>query len=89
VVGISRAVDDIGLGAGSQHRDRVSLEGDASRAQVLTQEFLTLRPDVLVAHSTPSLIAIRKATRTIPVVFIVADPVSQGFVPSLARPART
>jgi ABC-type uncharacterized transport system substrate-binding protein len=60
--------------------------GDASRAQVLAQELVALRPDVLVAHATPSLIAIRQATRTIPIVFIVADPVSQGLVPSLARP---
>ena len=44
-------------------------------------------PDVLVANATPSLAAMRQATRTIPIVFIgVADPVGQGFVPSLARP---
>src|SRR5215211_1476883 len=33
-----------------------------------------------------SLTAIRQATSTIPIVFIVADPVGQGLVPSLARP---
>jgi putative ABC transport system substrate-binding protein len=60
--------------------------GDPSRAQVLAQELVALRPDVLVAHTTPSLIAIRQATRTIPIVFIIADPVSQGLVSSLARP---
>jgi putative tryptophan/tyrosine transport system substrate-binding protein len=60
--------------------------GDPSRAQLLAQELVALRPDVLVAHTTPSLIAIRQATRTIPIVFIIADPVSQGLVSSLARP---
>jgi putative tryptophan/tyrosine transport system substrate-binding protein len=60
--------------------------GDTSRAQALAQELVVLRPDVVVAHATPSLTAIRQATRTIPMVFIVADPVSQGLVPSLARP---
>jgi putative ABC transport system substrate-binding protein len=60
--------------------------GDVSRAQVVAQELIALRPDVLVAHATPSLIAIRQVAGTIPIVFIVADPVSQGLVPSLARP---
>jgi putative ABC transport system substrate-binding protein len=60
--------------------------GDPSRARLLAQELVALRPDVLVAHATPSLIAIRQATRTVPIVFIIADPVSQGLVSSLARP---
>ena len=61
--------------------------GDANQAQAFARELVELRPDVLVANATPSLAAIRQATRTIPIVFIgVADPVGQGFVPSLARP---
>jgi putative tryptophan/tyrosine transport system substrate-binding protein len=60
--------------------------GDPGRAQLLAQELVALQPDVLVAYATPSLIATRQATRTIPIIFIVADPVSQGFVPNLARP---
>jgi putative ABC transport system substrate-binding protein len=46
-----------------------------------------LKPEVLVANGTPSLVAVRQVTSTIPTVFVsVADPVGQGFVPSLARP---
>jgi len=61
--------------------------GDANQAQAFARELVELRPDVLVANATPSLAAMRQATRTIPIVFIgVADPVGQGFVPSLARP---
>ena len=61
--------------------------GDASQAQAFAKELLALRSDILVANTTPSLTAIRQATRTIPIVFIgVADPVGQGLVPSLARP---
>jgi putative ABC transport system substrate-binding protein len=63
------------------------LAGDASRAEALAKELLDWRPDILVANSTPSLIAARQATSTIPIVFVaVADPVAQGFVQSLARP---
>jgi putative ABC transport system substrate-binding protein len=61
--------------------------GDASQAQAFANELVGLRPDLLVANATPSLTAMQQATHTIPIVFIgVADPVGQGFVPSLARP---
>jgi putative ABC transport system substrate-binding protein len=63
------------------------LAGDASRAAALAKELVDWRPDILVANSTPSLIAARQATQTIPIVFVaVADPVAQGFVQSLAHP---
>jgi putative tryptophan/tyrosine transport system substrate-binding protein len=43
--------------------------------------------DVIVAWSTPAIIAVRKATSTIPVVMAsVGDPVGSGFVTSLSRP---
>jgi putative ABC transport system substrate-binding protein len=46
-----------------------------------------LRPDVLFAGNTTTLAALQKATRFIPIVFtLVADPIGQGFVASLARP---
>ena len=62
--------------------------GDASRAQALAKELVDWRSDILVANSTPSLVAARQATSTIPIVFVaIADPVAQGFVQSLARPA--
>ncbi len=43
--------------------------------------------DVLVAWGTPTAVAARKATTTLPVIFAVsADPVADGLVASLARP---
>ena len=60
---------------------------DAAEALKFTQELIGLKSEVLVANGTPSLIAVRQVTSTIPAVFVsVADPVGQGFVPSLARP---
>ena len=62
--------------------------GETSQAQTFAKELVELRPDVLVPNTTPSLAAMQQATSTIPIIFIgVADPVGQGFVPSLARPA--
>jgi putative tryptophan/tyrosine transport system substrate-binding protein len=50
-------------------------------------ELVGMSPDVILAASTPGLAAAREQTRTIPIVFVlVADPVGQGFVQSLARP---
>ena len=46
-----------------------------------------MKSEVLVAQGAPSLVAARQVTSTVPIVFVsVADPVGQGFVPSLARP---
>ena len=61
--------------------------GHAARAQALAKDLVDWRPDILVANSTPSLVAARQATRTVPIVFVaIADPVAQGFVQSLAHP---
>ena len=61
--------------------------GDAAKALAAAHELIALKPDLLVANATPSLVAMRQATSTLPVVFVsVADPVGQRFVPSLARP---
>jgi ABC-type uncharacterized transport system substrate-binding protein len=43
--------------------------------------------DVIVAWSTPAVIAARRATAVIPIVMVsVGDPVGSGFIASLARP---
>ena len=58
--------------------------GDLRKAAA---ELVMLSPDVIVASSTPALAALQQATRTLPIVFAqVADPVSAGFVASMARP---
>ena len=45
------------------------------------------KPDVIVAWATPATIAARRATSTIPIVFVGnSDPVGSGLVRSLARP---
>jgi putative tryptophan/tyrosine transport system substrate-binding protein len=58
------------------------------QASQFAQELLALQPDVILATSTPVITALQRETRTVPIVFagITADPVSSGFVASLARP---
>jgi putative tryptophan/tyrosine transport system substrate-binding protein len=61
---------------------------DPNQIRESVGEMVSLAPDVIVANSTPVLAALRQATSTIPIVFaVVNDPVGQGFVSSLARPA--
>jgi putative tryptophan/tyrosine transport system substrate-binding protein len=53
----------------------------------LAQELLELKVEVIVAINTPAAQAVKKITKTIPVVMMrVADPVKSGLVNSLARP---
>jgi putative ABC transport system substrate-binding protein len=57
------------------------------RLPALASELVSLAPDLLLASSTPSLTALHRATKTIPIVFVlVTDPAGQGFVKSLAHP---
>src|SRR5262249_41481839 len=50
-------------------------------------ELVASAPDVIFVGNTPALAAAQRATSTIPIVFTqISDPVSAGFVPSLARP---
>jgi putative ABC transport system substrate-binding protein len=61
--------------------------GDLDVMRRHAAELVALTPDVIVSASDPALAALRDLTRTIPVVFlVVADPVGNGFVESLARP---
>jgi putative ABC transport system substrate-binding protein len=53
----------------------------------LAKELVALRPDVMMAYATPIALALRRESRTIPIVFCnVSDPVGSGLVASLARP---
>lgn len=62
-------------------------EGRAERLPQLAAELVALRPDVLVASTTPGALAAKNAAPTLPVVmFAVGDPVGSGLVSGLARP---
>ncbi len=59
----------------------------AHQEQARAQELVALKPDVILAHTPQVVTALRAASTEIPLVFVgVADPVSAGFVKSLARP---
>jgi putative tryptophan/tyrosine transport system substrate-binding protein len=63
-----------------------SAEGKLDRLPGLATELVRLKVDVIVAVYVPPSLAAKQATREIPIVVIVGDPVETGIVPSLARP---
>ena len=60
---------------------------DTDRLRAYATELVGMTPDVLLSGGGAPLVALQKATQTIPIVFVtVADPVANGFVASVARP---
>jgi putative ABC transport system substrate-binding protein len=62
-------------------------EAKRDRLTELAAEMVRLKADVIVTSTTPAVLAAKKSTRTIPIVFAGAgDPVGAGLVSSLAHP---
>src|SRR5262245_56036266 len=64
-------------------------EGDDNRLAEIAAEFVRRNVDVIVTWGTASVLAAKRATSTIPIVFASAgDPVGTGLVGSLAGTSR-
>lgn len=62
-------------------------EGKLERLPTLAAELVQAKVDVIVAATSPAVVAAREATRTVPIVMpLSSDPVGDGLVASLARP---
>jgi ABC-type uncharacterized transport system substrate-binding protein len=83
-----KGMQDLGWSEGRNIRFDIRFsEGDSGRARAYAAELLALAPDAILANTAPVVSALQQQTRTIPIVFVqVLDPVSSGFVESLARP---
>jgi putative ABC transport system substrate-binding protein len=61
--------------------------GDSERTRHYAAELVGLKPDVIWTGGALPLLPLKRATRTIPIVFSqVYDPVGSGFVASLTHP---
>jgi putative ABC transport system substrate-binding protein len=62
--------------------------GHPNQIRALAKELVGTQPDIIVTYGTPPTVAVRRETRTIPIVFAsVTDPVASGLVPRLDRPS--
>jgi putative ABC transport system substrate-binding protein len=62
-------------------------QGRSERFAEIAAEFVRLKVDVIITHTTLPVVAAKQATSVIPIVFATAgDPVGNGLVASLARP---
>jgi putative ABC transport system substrate-binding protein len=57
-----------------------------TRAASLARDLAAGQFDVIVVWATPAAHAVKEATRTVPVVMMVADPLATGLVSNLTRP---
>src|SRR5262245_13782062 len=62
-------------------------DGRTDHLPELADELVARKVDAIVASGTPTVLAAKHATSTIPIVFVgIGDPVDTGLVKSLARP---
>jgi putative ABC transport system substrate-binding protein len=62
-------------------------DGSFDQLSAMAKELVDLSPDVIVSINSVALLALQRATTTIPIVMLgTADPVSLGLVRSISRP---
>jgi putative ABC transport system substrate-binding protein len=88
LLAFQKVLQDLGWTDGRNVRiDYRFAVADPDRLRAAGAELLGLKPDVLLAQSTPEIRALLKQTRTVPIVSpMIADPVGSGLVESFARP---
>ena len=77
---------DLGYVEGQNLRIEYQSASEPSNVPGLAEKLVRLNVDVIVTWTTPAAVALRQATRKIPIVAITGDPVRAGLVASLARP---
>jgi putative ABC transport system substrate-binding protein len=88
VAALHQALRELGWADGRNIRiDHRWAAGNSALVSDFAKQLVALGPDVLFAHTSVPVIALRKETATIPIVFVqVADPIGSGFVTNLAHP---
>jgi putative ABC transport system substrate-binding protein len=88
VAALHHALGELGWVDGRNIRiDHRWAAGNPALVSDFAKQLVALEPDVLFAHTSVPVIALRKETATIPIVFVqVADPIGSGFVTKLAHP---
>jgi putative tryptophan/tyrosine transport system substrate-binding protein len=87
IAALLKSLDEFDWTEGRNIRLDLRWGTDADHVRKNAEELVALNPDVIVAASAPAVLALRQATRKVPIIFVaVTDPVALGLVESLARP---
>ena len=82
-----KAFQALGWLEGKNVRIDYRFGADKDDLRTKAMELVALAPDVILANAPPSVMALVRVNRTIPIIFAaVTDPVGLGIVQSLARP---
>jgi ABC-type uncharacterized transport system substrate-binding protein len=87
VVAFENGLRELGWVKGRNLSIEYRWAGDGNVLRDHAAELLAMRPDLILANSTPVTVALREQSPAVPIVFTqVVDPVGQGLVPNLAHP---
>jgi putative tryptophan/tyrosine transport system substrate-binding protein len=82
-----QGLQDSGWSIGRNVRIDYRWATDQSKIPEYAAELVALRPSVILANANPSVDALLKVSRDVPIVFVATtDPVGMGMVQSLSRP---
>src|SRR5713101_2254629 len=82
-----QGLQELGWAIGRNVRIEYRWAADLGSIPRYAAELVALAPDVILANANPSVEALQRATRTLPIVFVAAtEPVGSGLVESMARP---
>jgi putative ABC transport system substrate-binding protein len=85
--GFSAGMRERGYTEGRDYRlERRFAGGDLKRLEAMGADLIAQKVDLILVFTTDATRAARKATRTLPIVAVIGDPVSGGFAASLSRP---
>ena len=85
---LQKAFNDLGYIEGKNiHLEHRFPAENPERFQTMARELVDLKPDAIIAVTTLGAVDVKKLTRAIPIVFVVAaDPIGAGLVEGLAHP---
>jgi|SRR5262245_2242717 len=87
VSAFKKGLQELGWVPGTNLRFDIRFAVDNDELREKAKELIGLAPDVVLAMAPPSVMALLKISRTVPIVFAaVTDPVGLGIVQTLARP---
>lgn len=84
---LRQGLRDFGYVEGTNYRlESHFTDGNKQRTREIVQALVARPVDILVVWQTPAVHIAKEATKTIPIVIMVADALATGIVPSLSRP---